>query len=461
MPKNIKIILRIFFLFLTLLYSQSTFAGINERKNEVVLAVEKASPAVVNIRAEQKRDEYEKFSFGDPFFDEFFKDFFEPRFKKEYVETSLGSGVIISKDGYIVTNQHVIRSTSVIKVILSDSREFQARVIGADPETDIAVLKIKPDNDLPYLDFGSSDDLMIGETVIAIGNPYGLSHTVTTGVISAVGRTVKAAEHTYTNFIQTDASINPGNSGGPLLNIDGEFIAINTAIYEKAQGIGFAIPVDIVKRIVENLISYGKVHKGWIGVQVQDLTEKLADYFKFPGTNAILVSKVYDKSPAKKAGLKPGDIIVSINKTKSESKRVYNEILRQYPEGAELNLVIFSKGEQKNVKLVTEDFPEKYYKNYLEDILGVTLKDITRADIKSFNLNTVEGVLIVDVKKNEMAHKSGIKDGDIIRKVDDYLVKDKDELFKVLKALKSKKDSVLLLIQRGKYGYYVTMNLNY
>ncbi|MFC1856136.1 S1C family serine protease, partial [Thermodesulfobacteriota bacterium] len=220
--------------FLVLALPICVSAGIKERESAVVKAVRKTRDAVVNIRAEQKIDEYESPSFGDPFFDDFFKDFFEPRYKKESVETSLGSGVIISKHGYIITNQHVIRSTSSIKVILADKREFKARVVGADTETDIAVLKIKSDEHLPFVAFGSSADIMIGETAIAIGNPYGLSHTVTSGVISALGRTVNTKSRTYTNFIQTDASINPGNSGGPLLNIDGDLIGINAAIYEKA-----------------------------------------------------------------------------------------------------------------------------------------------------------------------------------------------------------------------------------
>lgn len=378
------------------------------------------------------------------------------------METSLGSGVIISKHGYIITNQHVIRSTSTdIKVILSDQREFIARVIGADPETDIAVLKIKSENELPYLEFGRSDDLMIGETVIAIGNPYGLSHTVTTGVVSAIGRTVKAEGRAYTNFIQTDASINPGNSGGPLLNIDGELVGINTAIYEKAQGIGFAIPVDIAKRIVESLINYGEVQKGWVGIQVQDMTPKLSSYFKFPTTKAILISKIYEKSPAEKAGLKASDIIVSINKTNTESSQLYKEILRQYIVGTTLNMVIFRDGEYKDIKLVTEEFPEQYYKNYLEDMLGVTLVDIDMNYIKQFKLRTDQGALITDVKKDDLAYKNGIQVGDVIRKIDDHIIKNKNELYDILKSLKNAKSSVLLLIQRGRYGYYATLNLNY
>lgn len=451
----------ILLLLLLLLPCTESVSGVAERRSAVVIAVEKASPAVVNIRAEQKSDEYEPSTFGDPFFDEFFKDFFEPRYKKELIQTSLGSGLIISEDGYIITNQHVIRSTSSIKVILSDNREFQAKVIGADAETDIAVLKIESALPLPSLTLGRSNDLMIGESVIAIGNPYGLSHTVTTGVLSAVGRTVKTEDKTYANFIQTDASINPGNSGGPLLNIDGEVIGINTAIYEKAQGIGFAIPVDVAKSIVDNLISYGEVHKGWVGIQVQDLTDELATYFKYPNAKAVLISKIYEKSPAEKAGLKAGDIIVSLNKTNTESKNVFNELLKQFTVNATLNFSVFRKGDIMDFSLTTEDFPDLYFQNYLEDILGVTLTNISNQLIRKFNLKTDEGVMILDINKSELAYKNGIRSGDVIRKIDDYIIKNKDDLYDVLKTLKKKKRYILLLLQRGKFGYYVTLNLSY
>ncbi len=461
MPLIKKICLKSLPLLVLITLHQIAFAGASERRNEVVVAVEKVGAAVVNVRAEQRKDDYEPFNFGDPFFDEFFRDFFEPRYKKETIQTSLGSGVIISKDGFIVTNQHVIRSTSDIKVILSDNREFQAKVIGADPATDIAVLKIKSEAPLPFIELGRSSELMIGETVIAIGNPYGLSHTVTTGVVSAVGRTVKTKERTYTNFIQTDASINPGNSGGPLLNIDGDVIGINTAIYERAQGIGFAIPADVVKNIVDNLMSYGEVHKGWVGMQVQELTKELADYFGYPNTKAILVSKVYENSPARETGVRAGDIIVSINKTNTVSKKVYDELLRQYTTGAKLTLKLFRKGAIKELELTTRDFPNNYYVDYLEDLMGLTLADVSKEYIRRFNIKTREGVLILDVKESEFAYKNGIRAGDVIRKVDDHIIRNKAELFKALMSLKHKKAYIMLLIQRGKYGYYVSLNLSY
>ena len=247
------------------------------RRTPVVEAVKRVSPAVVNISTETivARQTSPFPAFRDPLFEEFFHDFFEPRVER-YKQTSLGSGVVIRPDGYILTNQHVVLRGSQIKVTLADDRDFEAQLVGADSDSDLAVLKVKTDTSLPYINMGDSDDLMIGETVIAIGNPFGLSHTVTTGVVSALGRSLKTGEQTYYDFIQTDASINPGNSGGPLLNLSGDLIGINTAIYQKAQGIGFAIPINRARRIVTDLISYGEVHVPWVGAIVQDLTPELA-----------------------------------------------------------------------------------------------------------------------------------------------------------------------------------------
>ncbi|MEJ2657453.1 MAG: trypsin-like peptidase domain-containing protein, partial [Desulfobacterales bacterium] len=235
----------------------------NLRESAVVKAIKRVSPAVVNISSEfEVRKRVNPFyGFGlDPSFESFFKDFFDPGYEQKYKRTSMGSGVIIDgKRGFILTNKHVIIKSSTITVALKDGREFKAQVIGADPDSDLAVLRISPKGDLPAIEMGNSGNLMIGETVIAIGNPFGFSNTVTTGVISAVNRSIKVDDTFYHEFIQTDASINPGNSGGPLLNIYGELIGINTAIYAKAQGIGFAIPINKAKRIVSDLIKFGEV----------------------------------------------------------------------------------------------------------------------------------------------------------------------------------------------------------
>ncbi len=258
---------------------------VGSRENEVVKAVRKVSPAVVNISSEYevyaRTNPFSGFA-TDPFFDSFFKDFFDRGAERRYKKQSLGSGVIIDgKRGFILTNAHVIAKTGKITAVLMDERELEVQIVGADPDSDLAVLRVNSPNPLPSTEMGDSGDMMIGETVIAIGNPFGFSNTVTTGVISAVNRSIRAEDREYHDFIQTDASINPGNSGGPLLNINGELIGINTAIYAKAQGIGFAIPINKAKRIISDLIQHGEVIPAWIGLTVQNVDERLT--FPFSG----------------------------------------------------------------------------------------------------------------------------------------------------------------------------------
>jgi serine protease Do len=308
---------------LDLFYSVESRGQDISRETPVVRAVRKVSPAVVNISsAYEVRKQTSPFSgFGlNPFFDEFFKDFFDPRFERRQQYTSLGSGVIIDgQKGLILTNSHVIQKSGTIKVMLQNELEFEARIVGADPDSDLAVLKIDSEKPLPAIQMGRSDDLMIGETVIAIGNPFGFSHTVTTGVISAINRSIRTDERVYNDFIQIDASINPGNSGGPLLNINGELIGINTAIYAKAQGIGFAIPIGKARKIISDLIQYGEVIQAWIGITAQDMDDKLARYLNVPGKKGVIVKSVEPQSPAEKAGLQEGDILLSLGNKKIDS----------------------------------------------------------------------------------------------------------------------------------------------
>lgn len=311
MPKRILFVIMIMFA------AEYAFAADYERETPVVRAVRKVSPAVVNISTEYVA-QANPFGEMDPFFDLFFKEFFEPIPKRQVKGTSLGSGVIIDgKRGLIITNAHVIARGGIVKVLLNDEREFQARVVGADPDTDLAVLRISSPTALPEIPMGRSDDLMIGETVFAIGNPFGFSHTVTTGVISAIGRSIRTDNHEYHDFIQTDASINPGNSGGPLLNIKGDLIGINTAIYAKAQGIGFAIPINKAKGIVAELVRYGdtedrslqqspaeKEELSWklLGVRVND-----------SGREGVVIRDVRRDSPLGRIGALPGDMIRQID----------------------------------------------------------------------------------------------------------------------------------------------------
>jgi serine protease Do len=302
------------------------------RETAVVKAVRKVSPVVVNISSEfEVHGRANPFSgMGlDPSLKDFFKDFFDPGFEQRYQRASLGSGVIIDgKRGFILTNNHVIQKTGAITVVLKDGREFKAQIVGADPESDLAVLRIAAQPPLPDIKMGNSDDLMVGETVFAIGNPFGFSNTVTTGVVSATNRSIRSEDMVYHDFIQTDASINPGNSGGPLLNINGELIGINTAIYAKAQGIGFAIPINKAKRIVADLIKFGEVVQAWVGLTVQDVDRRLAQYLQLKDTKGVLVKKVEETGPARKAGIQDGDVIVALGKRNILSENDYQTAMR-------------------------------------------------------------------------------------------------------------------------------------
>ncbi|MBW2622550.1 MAG: trypsin-like peptidase domain-containing protein, partial [Deltaproteobacteria bacterium] len=288
------------------------------RETPVVRAVRRAGPAVVNISAKRTTSRG-----GGPFFDserndlfrQFFRDFFEQPERREEIWVAIGSGVVIDgKRGYILTNEHVVENVPEIKVILGDEREFLARLVGSDPDSDLAVLQIETKDKLPSLDMGDSSNLMIGETVIAIGNPFGLAHTVTTGVVSAVNRQVRTENRVYRDFIQTDASINPGNSGGPLLNINGELIGINTAVYYQANGIGFAIPITKAERIIKRLITQGEILPVWLGFSLQNLTPRLARYFKTPKRDGALITLIKPDSPAAKSGLDQGDVITGVGR---------------------------------------------------------------------------------------------------------------------------------------------------
>ncbi|CAB5120798.1 peptidase/PDZ domain protein [Olavius algarvensis associated proteobacterium Delta 3] len=332
--------------------SGELYSGVSySRENPVVRAVRKVSPAVVNISSE-----YEVGSRLSPFsglgmdsiFENFFNDFFDPGLQRRYKRTSLGSGVIISgAQGLILTNAHVISRSSTIQVVLQDKREFNADIIGADPDSDLAVLRIQSDEPLPAIDMGKSDDLMIGETIIAIGNPFGFSHTVTTGVISALNRSLRTEERTYQDFIQTDASINPGNSGGPLLNINGELIGINTAIYAKAQGIGFAIPINRARRIINDLILYGEVVLPWVGITAQEIDNHIASYMSLDAGEGLLVRSVELASPAHVAGITTGDVILDIGNQPMKTLEDYRAAIRSYKAGDTILLSVRHEGARK------------------------------------------------------------------------------------------------------------------
>ena len=433
------------------------------RETAIVKAVRAVSPAVVNISsAYEVRKRTSPFSgFGwNPFFEEFFSDFFDPRFERRQKQTSLGSGVIIDGEkGLILTNAHVIQKTGTIKVMLQNELEFEARIVGADPDSDLAVLKIESEKQLPAIKMGVSDDLMIGETVIAIGNPFGFSHTVTTGVISAVNRSIRAEDRVYHDFIQIDASINPGNSGGPLLNINGDLIGINTAIYAKAQGIGFAIPISKARKIISDLIQYGEVKQAWIGVIVQDIDEKLASYLEVPGKKGVIVQAVEPQSPAEKAGLRESDIILSIGNKKIASVGDFESVAKSLAAGDTMQTRLWRNNRKKTVIVKTKLFPLELAEELAYNMLGIKVHDITRAARRRYRIATREGVVISQVKKRSYLAHIGAEPGDVIRQIDDYTIKNSEDFQKAIVKFR-RKNSVVLLLQRGEQGYYITVNLS-
>jgi serine protease Do len=431
------------------------------RENAVVRAVRKVSPAVVNISTSKliERGVSPFFSFeNDDFFNRFFRDFFEPR-KRQYVQNSLGSGVIIdSTQKYILTNHHVIVRASKIMITLADRQEFEARVVGTDPESDLAVLKIESDTSLPAIRMGRSDDLMIGETVIAIGNPFGLSHTVTTGVISALNRSVRTQSGVYHNFIQIDASINPGNSGGPLLNINGELVGINTAIYSGAEGIGFAIPIDRARRIVSDLINYGRVHTAWLGITVQDLTKNLIDYFHLPVDRGVLITQVMPGSPAEDKGLKRGDVLTELNKNSIGSSRDYYDRLSQHTADELLHLTLIRDGKREEMSIKAASFPPDLALDLAFDRLGFKVEDLNKRLAAQYGLENKEGLVIVGIKEGSQADKIGIEPGDLVRGINDLSINNKQDFTRAVIRYRLK-EQVTVLIQRGWRVYSVSFKM--
>ncbi len=329
-------------------------------ENPFVRVAELVTPAVVNIStvtSGKGRTPSELFRpFGnEPFFRDFFDRFFEgtPRRRQQ---TSLGSGVIIDKSGLILTNNHVVKDADEITVKFANKQEAKGKVVGTDPKTDLAVIRVSAKEDLPVVALGNSDRLSVGEWAIAIGNPFGLDHTLTVGVISATGRS-EVGIATYENFIQTDASINPGNSGGPLLNIRGEVIGINTAIVASGQGIGFAIPVNMARKVMDDLVKKGKVTRGWLGVGIQPLTPELAKSFGVSADEGILVNQVMPKSPAEAAGLKTGDLILSVDGKPMKDPRQLQRIIAEADIGKSIEITILREREKRTLKVQVGEMP--------------------------------------------------------------------------------------------------------
>ncbi|MCX8026867.1 MAG: DegQ family serine endoprotease [Thermodesulfovibrionales bacterium] len=432
----------------------------NQALSEVANAVK---PSVVNISSTKtiRTPGFQNPFFNDPFFRRFFGEefrFFErPR---EYRQSGLGSGVIVDKDGYILTNYHVIKEADEILVKLSDKREFKGKVIGSDPKTDIAVIKIQAEK-LPVIKWGDSDKLKVGEMVLAIGNPFGLNQTVTSGIISATGRAnVGIAD--YEDFIQTDAAINPGNSGGALVNIRGELVGINTAIFSTSggyMGIGFAIPSNMVKVVMDNLIKKGKVVRGWLGVSIQPITPDLAKQFDIKDGKGVLIGDVIEDSPAEKAGLKRGDVILEIDGKEFSDPSALRNAVAAIPPGKEVNIKILREGKQMNVKVTVSELPADMQKfsSPTEGLLkGVQVNDITPEIRRSLSLpKRISGVIITDIAEGSPA--DGIlAENDIIMEINRKKINNVKDYTNALGTIK-KNQPVLILVYRNGSTIYLTI----
>jgi serine protease Do len=425
-----------------------------------VEVAKKIQPAVVNITTEKTVtmrpwDRYgEDFFKGSPF-EDFFKGFgFSPRERgREYQhkQRSGGSGVIVDKEGYILTNNHVVEGVDKVKVRLNDGREFTATVKGQDSKTDLAVLHIKS-KDLPVATLGDSDNLEVGEWAIAIGSPFGLEHTVTVGVISAKGRS-GLGTGTYEDFIQTDASINPGNSGGPLINIDGEVIGINAMIIQPGTGIGFAIPINMAKQILSDLIKYGKFVRPWLGISVQDLTPEIMEHFKVSEKEGVIIGQVYPGTGAEKAGLSSGDIIKSVDdKPVKNVNELVKEIQNNKKVGQKVKLGIIRDGKPMSVDVTTTAMPEKaeLTKEKEEEKLGARVQELTPELAARYQISGIKhGVVIIDVEDGSLADEIGLREGDTILEINRKKIESIKDFERAIKDIDLEKGIVFLLHRKG------------
>jgi serine protease Do len=423
-----------------------------------------ASPSVVNISTLKviKGRERAPMPFGpnDPF-REFFDRFFGDQLPKDFRQRSLGSGFIIRKDGLILTNNHVVEKTDEIKVTLSDKREFKAEIIGRDPKTDLALIRIEVDTPLEPLPLGDSEKLDVGDWVVAIGNPFGLGHTVTAGIVSAKFRQIGASS--YDNFIQTDASINPGNSGGPLLNTMGEVVGINSAIFTQtggSVGIGFAIPINMAKDLLPQL-KKGKVVRGWLGVLIQKITAELKDKLDLKDENGALVADVVSGGPAEKAGIKRGDVIVSFDGKEIDEMNELPYVVASTPVGKVVTVEVIRKGQKNALRVEVGELKEEGEPPAVaeaEPNLGLTLKEITPELARNFRLSETSGLVVVQVEANSPAAEAGVAPGDIILEVDQASVRNLGEFNKKVSSYRAG-DTVLLLINRRGSTLYITLKI--
>lgn len=434
--------------------TQDVFTG-----NPVARIAKQTSPAVVNIDVETMVRRSRSPFPDDPFFKKFFGEEFE-RFNRTVPMKGRGSGFIVTRDGQIITNNHVIENADKIEVTLSDGRKLKAEVIGKDPTFDIAVIKVNAE-DLPVLELGDSDQIQVGEWVVAIGNPFGLEHTVTAGVISAKNRSINAGNVNFEGFLQTDAAINPGNSGGPLLDLEGKVIGINSAIIPYAQGIGFAIPVNMAKEIMSDLVEYGKVRRGWLGVYVQPLTEEFMQAYGITGENGAVVSDVVPGSPADKAGLERGDVIKRIDDNVIEDPRHLVSVIRQSMTGDKVKIKVIRENTEKQIEVILGEVQEAGTSPTVKESsslseIGIELSPLTDSLKMKYDLKTDRGAVVTDVIQGSPAQRVGIEKGDVILEINGKKLVNSEDWQKL--DLHGS-NAVVMLVMRNERTFFVSMNL--
>lgn len=430
-------------------FAQDVYTG-----NPVASIFEKASPAVVNIDTEAMvRRSVSPFG-NDPFFREFFGERFK-EFSQVVPMRGKGSGFIVSSDGKVLTNSHVVSDADKITVTLSDGRTFEAKIVGKDPTFDLAVLKIDA-KDLPILELGDSDKARVGEWAIAIGNPLGLEHTVTVGVISAKNRSINARDFNFDGFIQTDAAINPGNSGGPLLDLNGMVIGINTAIIPYAQGIGFAIPVNMAKQVMDDIVTYGKVRRGWLGVYVQPVTKDFAQAYGFDGTEGAVVSDVVPDSPAAKAGVMRADVIRTVDGKDVKNHQDFVMKVRHHMAGDKVVLGLVRRGEKMDISVTLAEVDDTVAFGVEGDSgqidrLGINVSKVSGQHKEKYGLSSDDGLVVLSVDERSSASRAGIKEGDVIIEANGSVLRGPSDLAKAIK--KSDGPAVLLVRRDGRTSF--------
>lgn len=418
--------------------------------------VKRLTPSVVNISTTNVIK-------ASPYQDEYFKKFFEKFLpdqmpEREFRNKGLGSGFIMSSDGYIITNNHVVRKAEEIEVILEGGKKHTANIVGTDPVTDLALLKIDPEGPLPAVEMGDSSALAIGDSVFAIGNPFGLGHTVTAGIVSAKGRALGIGR--YDNFIQTDAAINPGNSGGPLFDYEGKVVGVNTAVMARGQGLGFAIPINMAKIVVEHLKVHGRVIRGWLGIMIQDITPEISEALEINRDEGGLVSEVKEGSPADKAGIRRGDVIISVEGEKIPDAATLARKLALTRPGIDTKFVVLRDGKERvfTIKLIehpeNEKIEESTDKLKAEEDLGIEVSEITDQLRNRFRINAPGGVIIVRVARGSLASEAGFRPGDVILEVNGDAVGGLDEYQEALEE-HGLKGTLLFLIERAGRTIYL------